>query len=72
MEAAGRVDVSNRPPTCADRNQINHRNQYRVTADVGIAGIHDLDVTVRNRADVSRSAADIYRDHVAGTAPQSL
>ena len=72
MEAAGRVDVSNRPTASTDRNQINHRNQYRVAADVGIAGIHDLDVTVRDRADVSRSAANIYRDHVAGTTPQPL
>ncbi len=72
METTGGVDVSNRSPTCADRHQVDHRDQYRVTADVGIACIHDLDVTVRNRTDVSRGAADIYCDHVAGAAPQSL
>ena len=64
VEPARRVDVGDGPAPRADGHEVDHRDEDRVPAHVGVARVHDLDAPVGDGADVGRGAADVDGDDV--------
>ena len=72
MKSAGRIHVRDRTATCTNRHEIDHRNQNGVATDVGIPGVHDLNLTVGDGANVSRRSADINCNQVMTSTGQTF
>ena len=72
MKPTSRIYVRDRTATRPNRHEIDHRNQNRVTTDVGIPRVHDLNLTIWDSTDIGRRATDINRNHVPTATGQTL
>jgi hypothetical protein len=61
-KSAGAVDIGDRPAAGADRVDIDHRRQHRVSSDPCVSGRRLGKAPVDDDADIGRGAADVERD----------